>query len=61
LAEIPMSEDTGFQFTDPRAYDEVLMRRLFEPWTLLLWARRLASSGFMIKHSGAPAAAAQSR
>ncbi len=56
-----MSEDTGFQFTDPRAYDEVLMRRLFEPWTLLLWARRLASSGFMIKHSGAPAAAAQSR
>src|SRR6059058_995342 len=34
-----MSEDTGFQFTDdavPRAYDEVLVRRLFEPWALLL-------------------------
>src|SRR5215472_8603569 len=34
-----MSEDTGFQFTDdavPRAYDEVLVPRLFEPWALLL-------------------------
>ena len=34
-----MSEDAGFQFTDdavPRAYDEVLMPRLFEPWALLL-------------------------
>ena len=32
-----MSEDTGFQFTDdavPSAYDEVLVRRLFEPWAL---------------------------
>lgn len=35
----PMSEDTGFQFTDdavPRAYEEVLVPRLFEPWALLL-------------------------
>ena len=34
-----MSEDTGFQFTDdavPRAYEEVLVSRLFEPWALLL-------------------------
>ena len=34
-----MSEDAGFQLTDdavPRAYDEVLMPRLFEPWALLL-------------------------
>ena len=34
-----MSEDAGFQFTDdavPRAYDEVLVPRLFEPWALLL-------------------------
>jgi ubiquinone/menaquinone biosynthesis C-methylase UbiE len=34
-----MSEDSGFQFTDdavPRAYDEVLVPRLFEPWALLL-------------------------
>ena len=34
-----MSEDTGFQFTDdavPRAYEEVLVPRLFEPWALLL-------------------------
>jgi len=34
-----MSESTGFQFTDdavPRAYDEVLVPRLFEPWALLL-------------------------
>ena len=34
-----MSEGTGFQFTDdavPRAYDEVLVPRLFEPWALLL-------------------------
>src|SRR5215831_20969878 len=39
VKEKPMSEDTGFQFTDdavPRAYDEVLMPRLFEPWALLL-------------------------
>jgi hypothetical protein len=37
--ETPMSEDTGFQFTDaavPRAYEEVLVPRLFEPWALLL-------------------------
>ena len=30
-----MSEDSGFQFTDdavPRAYDEILVPRLFEPW-----------------------------
>ena len=30
--ETPMSEDTGFQFTDdavPRAYEEVLVPRLF--------------------------------
>src|ERR1700751_5827255 len=35
----PMGEDTGFQFTDdavPRAYEEVLVPRLFEPWALLL-------------------------
>jgi len=34
-----MSEDTGFQFTDdavPRAYEEVMVPRLFEPWALLL-------------------------
>src|SRR4029453_10402098 len=34
-----MSEDTGFQFTDdavPRAYEEVLVPRLFEPWALVL-------------------------
>jgi ubiquinone/menaquinone biosynthesis C-methylase UbiE len=34
-----MSEDKGFQFTDdavPRAYEEVLVPRLFEPWALLL-------------------------
>jgi ubiquinone/menaquinone biosynthesis C-methylase UbiE len=34
-----MSAETGFQFTDdavPRAYEEVLMPRLFEPWALLL-------------------------
>ena len=34
-----MSEDTGFQFTDdavPKAYEEVLVPRLFEPWALLL-------------------------
>jgi SAM-dependent methyltransferase len=34
-----MSEDSGFQFTDdavPRAYDEILVPRLFEPWALLL-------------------------
>jgi len=34
-----MSEDTGFQFTDdavPRAYEDVLVPRLFEPWALLL-------------------------
>jgi SAM-dependent methyltransferase len=34
-----MSENTGFQFTDdavPRAYEEVLVPRLFEPWALLL-------------------------
>ena len=34
-----MSEDTGFQFTDdavPRAYEEVLVPRLFELWALLL-------------------------
>jgi ubiquinone/menaquinone biosynthesis C-methylase UbiE len=34
-----MSENTGFQFTDdavPRAYEEVLVHRLFEPWALLL-------------------------
>jgi ubiquinone/menaquinone biosynthesis C-methylase UbiE len=34
-----MSEDMGFQFTDdavPKAYDEVLVPRLFEPWALLL-------------------------
>ena len=34
-----MSEDTRFQFTDdavPRAYEEVLVPRLFEPWALLL-------------------------
>jgi ubiquinone/menaquinone biosynthesis C-methylase UbiE len=39
-AEEPfMSEDSGFQFTDdavPRAYDEVMVARLFEPWALLL-------------------------
>jgi len=30
-----MSEDRGFQFTEdtvPRAYEEVLVPRLFEPW-----------------------------
>jgi ubiquinone/menaquinone biosynthesis C-methylase UbiE len=34
-----MSEGAGFQFTDdavPRAYEEVLVPRLFEPWALLL-------------------------
>jgi len=34
-----MSEDTGFQFTEdtvPRAYEEVLVPRLFEPWALQL-------------------------
>jgi ubiquinone/menaquinone biosynthesis C-methylase UbiE len=34
-----MSEETGFQFTDdavPRAYEEVLVPRLFEPWARLL-------------------------
>jgi ubiquinone/menaquinone biosynthesis C-methylase UbiE len=34
-----MNEDTGFQFTDdavPRAYEEVMVPRLFEPWALLL-------------------------
>jgi hypothetical protein len=34
-----MSEGSGFQFTDdaiPRAYEEVLVPRLFEPWALLL-------------------------
>jgi ubiquinone/menaquinone biosynthesis C-methylase UbiE len=34
-----MSEDSGFQFTDdavPRAYDELLVPRLFEPWARLL-------------------------
>lgn len=34
-----MSEVTGFQFTDdavPRAYEEVLVPRLFEPWARLL-------------------------
>ena len=34
-----MSEETGFQFTDdavPRAYEEALVPRLFEPWALLL-------------------------
>jgi ubiquinone/menaquinone biosynthesis C-methylase UbiE len=34
-----MSEASGFQFTDdavPRAYDELLVPRLFEPWALLL-------------------------
>ena len=34
-----MSENTSFQFTDdavPRAYEEVLVPRLFEPWALLL-------------------------
>src|SRR6516162_7849357 len=34
-----MSEDTGFQFTDdavPRAYEDVLVPRLFEPWAVLL-------------------------
>jgi len=34
-----MSQDTGFQFTDdavPRAYEEVLVPRLFESWALLL-------------------------
>jgi len=34
-----MSEGTGFQFTEdtvPRAYEEVLVPRLFEPWALLL-------------------------
>ena len=36
---IRMNEDTGFQFTDdavPRAYEEVLVTRLFEPGALLL-------------------------
>src|SRR5436190_18167337 len=35
----PMSEDAGFQFTEdavPRAYEELLVPRLFEPWALLL-------------------------
>jgi ubiquinone/menaquinone biosynthesis C-methylase UbiE len=34
-----MSDNSAFQFTDdavPRAYDEVLVPRLFEPWALLL-------------------------
>jgi hypothetical protein len=34
-----MGEDSGFQFTDdavPRAYDEVLVPRLFEPWAQVL-------------------------
>ena len=34
-----MSQESGFQFTDdavPRAYDEILVPRLFEPWALLL-------------------------
>src|SRR6516164_8820399 len=34
-----MSEHAGFQFTDdavPKAYEEVLVPRLFEPWALLL-------------------------
>jgi len=34
-----MSENTGFQFTDdavPRAYEEVLVHRMFEPWAVLL-------------------------
>jgi ubiquinone/menaquinone biosynthesis C-methylase UbiE len=34
-----MGEESGFQFTDdavPRAYDELLVPRLFEPWALLL-------------------------
>ena len=34
-----MNEDTGSQFTDdavPRAYEEVMVPRLFEPWALLL-------------------------
>jgi ubiquinone/menaquinone biosynthesis C-methylase UbiE len=34
-----MSDDTAFQFTDdavPRAYEDVLVPRLFEPWALLL-------------------------
>ena len=34
-----MSESKGFQFTDdavPRAYEEVLVTRLFEPGALLL-------------------------
>ena len=34
-----MSESKGFQFTDdavPRAYEEVLVPRLFEPWALQL-------------------------
>ena len=34
-----MSEDTGFQFTDdavPRAYEEIMVPRLFEPWALRL-------------------------
>src|SRR6516162_7062400 len=34
-----MSEDRGFQFTEdtvPRAYEEVLVPRLFEPWALQL-------------------------
>jgi ubiquinone/menaquinone biosynthesis C-methylase UbiE len=34
-----LSEGSGFQFTDdavPRAYDEVLVPRLFEPWARLL-------------------------
>ena len=34
-----MSEDSGFQFTDdavPRAYEEVMVPRLFKPWALLL-------------------------
>jgi ubiquinone/menaquinone biosynthesis C-methylase UbiE len=34
-----MSEDSGFQYTDdavPRAYDEIMVPRLFEPWALLL-------------------------
>ena len=33
-----MSENKGFQFTDavPRAYEEVLVPRLFEPWALQL-------------------------
>jgi ubiquinone/menaquinone biosynthesis C-methylase UbiE len=34
-----MNEDAGFQFTDdavPRAYDELLVPRMFEPWAALL-------------------------